>query len=180
MCFSQSGELRCRQPAFARCSLERWRAFPVHPHMPWHACGYSRVDKLVSLLQAAKILSRELHAAMADCMRPSPHSPYVDGPLIARCLQCFDQIACFHMSGLLVRSPMNAGQDGFREESSKRLSDLIGGHWGMRKFSRLGSIDHAICSLSCKFWHRLSTVAVELLPCLADLYQTSLKRYPTP
>lgn len=117
---------------------------------------------------------------MADCMRPSPHSPYVDGPLIARRLQCFDQIACFHMSGLSVRSPMNAGQDGFREESSERMSDLIGGHWGMRKLSRLGSIDHAICSLSCKFWHRLSTVKVELLPCLADLYQTSLKRYPTP
>jgi hypothetical protein len=27
--------------------------------------------------------------------------------------------------------------------------------------SRLGSIDHTICSLPCKFWHRLSTVAVE-------------------
>ena len=28
-------------------------------------------------------------------------------------LQCFDQIACVHMSGLFVRSHMNAGQDGF-------------------------------------------------------------------
>jgi hypothetical protein len=79
-------------------------------------------------------------------------------------LQCFDQIACFHMSGLLVRSPVNAGQDGFRDESSKQMGDLIEGHWGMRNFSRRGSIYHAICSLSCKFWHRLSTVAGELLP----------------
>jgi hypothetical protein len=30
-------------------------------------------------------------------------------------LQCFDQIACAHMSGLLARSHMNAGQDGFRD-----------------------------------------------------------------
>ena len=91
------------------------------------------------------------------------------GPSLQDGLQCFDQIACVHMSGLFVRSHMNAGQDGFRDESSKQMSDLIEGHWGMRNFSRLGSIDHTICSLSCKFWHQLSTVAVELLPCLTDL-----------
>jgi hypothetical protein len=34
----------------------------------------------------------------------------------------------------------------------------------MRIVSRRGSIDHTICSSSCKFWHQLSTVAVELLP----------------
>ena len=34
--------------------------------------------------------------------------------------QCFDPIACVHMSGLLLRSPMSAGQDGFRDESSKQ------------------------------------------------------------
>jgi hypothetical protein len=78
-------------------------------------------------------------------------------------LQCFDQIACVHMSGLFVRWHMNAGQDGFRDKISKQKSDLIEGHWKMRNFSRRGSIDHTICS-SCKFWHRLSTVAVELLP----------------
>src|ERR1700688_4250647 len=84
-------------------------------------------------------------------------------------LQCFDQIACVHMSGLFVRSHMNAGQDGFRDKSSKQKRDLIEGHWKMRNFSRRGSIDHTICSLSCKFWHQLSTVAVECSPCLADL-----------
>jgi hypothetical protein len=77
-------------------------------------------------------------------------------------LQRFDQIACAHMSGLFARSHMNAGQDGFRDKSSKQMSDLIEGHRGMRYFSHRGSIDHTIFS-SCKFWHRLSTVAVELL-----------------
>jgi hypothetical protein len=46
--------------------------------------------------------------------------PYVDGPLLARVFrQCSDQIACVHMSGLLSRSHLNAGQDGFRDTSSK-------------------------------------------------------------
>src|ERR1700730_4634742 len=85
-------------------------------------------------------------------------------PSLQGVLQCFDQIACVHMSGLVVRSHMNAGQDGFRDNSSKQNGDLIEGHWKMRNFSRRGSTDHTICSLSCKFWHQLSTVAVELLP----------------
>jgi hypothetical protein len=73
---------------------------------------------------------------------------------------------CTVLSGLdlLVRSHMNAGQDGFRDKSSKQHNDLIEGHWVYRSVLRRGSIDHTICSLSCKFWHRLSTVAVELLP----------------
>jgi hypothetical protein len=33
------------------------------------------------------------------------------------------QIACVHISGLLVRAAMNAGQDGFRDEGSKQMSD---------------------------------------------------------
>ena len=50
--------------------------------------------------------------------------PYVDDPLLARCFAVFDQIACVHMSGLFVRSHMNAGQDGFRDKSSKQNGDL--------------------------------------------------------
>jgi hypothetical protein len=38
-------------------------------------------------------------------------------PSLQGVLQCFDQIACVHMSGLFVRSHMNAGQDGFRDKS---------------------------------------------------------------
>ena len=33
----------------------------------------------------------------------------------------FDRISCVRMSGLLVRSHLNAGQDGFRDVGSKRL-----------------------------------------------------------
>ena len=68
------------------------------------------------------------------------------------------------MSGLSMRSHMNAGQDGFRNKSSKQNSDLMEGLWTMRIFSRRGSIDHTICSLSCKFRHQLRTVTLELLP----------------
>ena len=48
-----------------------------------------------------------------------------NGPLLARLFgQYSDQIACVHMSGLFSRSHMNAGQDGFRDASSKHPSDL--------------------------------------------------------
>jgi hypothetical protein len=39
-------------------------------------------------------------------------------------LQRFDQIVCVHMSGLSMRSHMNAGQDGFRDTGSKQQGDL--------------------------------------------------------
>jgi hypothetical protein len=56
---------------------------------------------------------------------PEKSFPYVDGPLLARLFwQCSDQIACVHMFGLFSRSHMNAGQDGFRDASSKHPSDL--------------------------------------------------------
>ena len=42
------------------------------------------------------------------CGRPSPRKVW----------RWSDQIACVHMSGLLSRSHMNAGQDGFRDKSS--------------------------------------------------------------
>jgi Transposase domain (DUF772) len=51
------------------------------------------------------------------CGRPSPRKVF---------LQCFDQIACVHMSGLSLRSHMNAGQDGFRDARSKQPIDLYG------------------------------------------------------
>ena len=44
-------------------------------------------------------------------------------------LQRFDQIACVHMSGLSMRSHMNAGQDGFRDKGSKQQGGLMEGHW---------------------------------------------------
>src|ERR1700720_1092067 len=56
--------------------------------------------------------------------RFSSDFPYVDDPHLARCFAVFDQIACVHMSGLFVRSHMSAGQDGFRDKSSKQNGDF--------------------------------------------------------
>jgi hypothetical protein len=49
---------------------------------------------------------------------------YVDDPLLASVLAVIDRIACVHMFGLLSRSHMNAGQDGFRDSCSKQFCDL--------------------------------------------------------
>jgi hypothetical protein len=57
------------------------------------------------------------HAASA---RAPSRDPYVDGPRLARAVQRADRIACDHMSGLLMRSHVTAGQDGFRDGSSKQ------------------------------------------------------------
>src|SRR5262245_5567244 len=54
------------------------------------------------------------------------------------------------MSGLLLRSPMTAGPDGVRDASSKQgggFERATGSHGVSRV---LGSIDHAICSVSSK------------------------------
>jgi hypothetical protein len=118
----------------------------------------------MSLFQAKQQWSRMSCNYPPSCQEVRSLNPYVDGRLPARVfVQCSDQIACVHMSGLLLRSHMNAGQDGFRDASSKHGGDFRC-QWIQRSILRLGSIDHTICSLPCKFWHRLSTVAGELLP----------------
>ncbi len=51
------------------------------------------------------------------------------------------------------------------------------GQWLLWIFSRFGSIDHTIYSFSCKFWHRLSTVAVKVLPVSGrSLYRACVSR----
>jgi hypothetical protein len=65
-----------------------------------------------------------LRRAELPALRQAADFPNVDDPLLARCFAVFDQIACVHMSGLFVRSHMNAGQDGFRDKSSKQNGDL--------------------------------------------------------
>jgi len=67
-------------------------------------------------------------------------------PSLQEHLGSIDLIACFRMSGLLVRSHMNAGQDGFRYACSKRRCDLImaiGIHGLLRISDR--SIPHTTC-----------------------------------
>ena len=65
-------------------------------------------------------LSRpENHASAAVsiciCGRPPPRKMLSN---------CFDRIACDHMSGLYVRPHMTAGQDGFRNSGSEQDCDL--------------------------------------------------------
>src|SRR5271154_4569321 len=63
--------------------------------------------------------------------------PYVDGPLSCKSRdRGSDRIACAHMCGLFVRSHMTAGQDGFRDASSKQLNG-IEYRWVARSVSRL-------------------------------------------
>jgi hypothetical protein len=89
-------------------------------------------------------------------------------PSLQGVLQCFDQIACAHMSGLFVRSHMNAGQDGFRDKSSKQKGDLMKGHWKIRNVSRRGSITPSAHYLASS---GISSARLQLScsPCLADL-----------
>jgi hypothetical protein len=72
------------------------------------------------------------------------------------------------MSGLLSRSHMNAGQDGFRDGSSKQVCDL-GRPLPLPDYL-LSGIDRSLhLPFARKFWHRLSRVAVKRPPGLADL-----------
>src|SRR5665213_3075023 len=94
------------------------------------------------------------------CGQPPPRKVF---------LQCFDQIACVHMSGLLVRAAMNAGQDGFRDESSKQMDDLMEGP------GRCG-ISLVVDRLITPSAHYLASsgtssarLQVSCSPCLADL-----------
>src|SRR4051812_8908892 len=69
-----------------------------------------------------------------------------------------DLIACAHMSGLLARSHMSAGQGGFRDVRPKHWRDQAR-PLHLRVRSRLGSTDHTTCSSSCKGQHQLNTDA---------------------
>jgi hypothetical protein len=88
------------------------------------------------LLQIATTYERltESIQSNAKSRRAVPIFHMWTAPSLQAVWQCFDQIACVHMSGLFVRSHMNVGQDGFRDNSSKQNGDLIEGHWKMRNF----------------------------------------------
>ena len=51
-------------------------------------------------------------------------APMWTAPCLQEAAQSFDRIACSHMSGLLVRSPLTAGRDGFRDASSEHGSGI--------------------------------------------------------
>ena len=64
------------------------------------------------------------------------------------------------MSGLFVRSHMNAGQDDFRDESSKQMSDLVEGHWGIRHVRHGGSSSPWLTELLKRKSPKLAAVAL--------------------
>jgi hypothetical protein len=72
------------------------------------------------------------------------------------------QIACVHMSGLLKRSYVNAGQDGFRDTSSKHRSDLITGPLDPPENGSVIDPDAAI--LRHKFKIAVADGELEILP----------------
>ena len=101
-------------------------------------CSQSTISRLENLPDVRALL-RMTSSSLAPSLRQSRTLHTLTGgpksgvhmwtaPSWQGCLgsarQCSDQIACVHMSGLLSRSHMNAGQDGFRDASSKHFSDL--------------------------------------------------------
>lgn len=66
--------------------------------------------------------------------------------------QCFDTIACVHMSGLLLRF-IDAGQDGFRDRGSKQQVGFQLPQGGTEYPLSWIDRSHHLLS-SCKFWHR--------------------------
>ena len=82
-----------------------------------------------------------------------------------------DLIACVHMSGLLVRSHMNAGQDGFRDARPKHRCDQA------RPLAPSGSLTSGIDQSRHLFvllqaQPQLGMEAHRLRPTLANLYAT--------
>ena len=93
-----------------------------------------------------------------------PVAAYVDGPLLARRFTAVrpNRLRSYvRPVGALAheRWPRWFPRHEFQTEVRPYL-----GQSGYRSISHRGSIDHTICRLSCKFWHQLSTVAVQLLP----------------
>jgi hypothetical protein len=69
-----------------------------------------------------------IRQAMEDLAQPASPAkagaPMWTAPCLQEAAQSFDRIACSHMSGLLVRSPLTAGRDGFRDASSEHGSGI--------------------------------------------------------
>jgi len=109
---------RARVRVAARVGLERRRCMPAR-------CGHCSTCASDQMLRRI-IPTAERTVTWGGDKKPLTNETRLEnGPLPARLFgQYSDQIACVHMSGLFSRSHMNAGQDGFRDASSKHPSDL--------------------------------------------------------
>jgi len=124
-------------------------------------------------------LDRIHHALYVKCREAmgreaSPTAAIIDShmwtaPSSQGCRAVFDRIACDHMSGLFVQSHVTAGQDGFRDVSSKQSDDL---QWPLAVpeclTSRIDRSHHLLVLLQAPApaQHGNSKCS----PCLADLY----------
>jgi hypothetical protein len=137
--------------------------FPARARQPTARAPGSSIMPNDTVL-AYELACRSLKARPTSGQSAHEQVAYVDGPLFASVLQCFDQIACAHMSGLLVRSHMNAGQDGFRDMGSKQQSDLMEGHRDFRSVPRRGSIDRTTAHYLASSDIGAGRLRFELLP----------------
>ena len=97
-------------------------------------------------------------------LRDWPSVPYVDGPRLARLLGKDLIRSLASICPAYCRVAHERWPRWFPRREFLTTRRPMKGHGTERSFSRLGSIDHTICFFACKFWHRLSTVAFELLP----------------
>jgi hypothetical protein len=80
----------------------------------------------------------------------------VDGPRLARDhLACCTEVACSHVSGLLMQSGWTAGPDGFREprSSSFERDRCPDEHPGLARLRRIDRLCHHASLLSRKLQH---------------------------
>jgi hypothetical protein len=90
--------------------------------------GLNRLRKNAGTRSSISVESHSHDSPGNEAPRSIPLHRRKPVPICGRPLACksrrksFDRIACSHMSGLLVRSPLTAGRDGFRDASSEHGS----------------------------------------------------------
>ena len=106
-------------------------------------------SRLARVLDSVLIGSLAVICPACWCSRTGPLAICGRPPSRKRIWAWFDRIACGHMSGLLVRSHMTVGQDGFRDTRSKQDGDLVKaiGHARSLSLSWIDRSHHLLVSL---------------------------------
>ena len=117
-------EFEKRWRRYALAVGRSWRVDETYVKIRGEWCYlYRAVDRSGQTVDFRLSARRDVAAAKAF-FRKAMKTHMWTAPSLQGFLQRFDQIACVHMSGLSVRSHMNAGQDGFRDKGSKQHYDL--------------------------------------------------------
>src|ERR1700736_3894759 len=104
----------------------RWRAIQSCRDLPDRAALSTKCGNRTPVFQRKLVILSVHRNTLIWCCTSFENlgDPYVDGPRATRVFWWSDRIACIHMSGLLMRQLWTAGQDGFRDASSKQPHDL--------------------------------------------------------